>query len=102
MAEKKNSYIIYYIRREFFVMEFFVKIALEKLFWKKSKKIQKKVLTNGELFDIIVGRLAREQDAIDHWKLNNTKFWALKSAEISLKHFEKKELKQSKKKLRQI
>ena len=34
---------------------------------------------------------------IAHWKLNNMKFRALKSAEISLIHFEKKKLKKVKK-----
>ena len=38
-------------------------------------------------------------DRIVPWKLNNMKFRALKSAEISLKHFENKVTQKSKKKL---
>ena len=34
---------------------------------------------------------------IAHWKLNNMKFRALKSAEISLKHFERKRTQKVKK-----
>ena len=54
------------------------------------KKSLKKVLTSSEKCSIIDELTSRGEQQIAHWKLNNMKFRALKSAEISLIHFEKR------------
>ena len=65
------------------------KMPFLKKVWKKSKKVLDFLSLLRYNSQARKSRAPRERK-IAHWKLNNMKFRALKSAEISLKHFERK------------